>query len=300
MPGDDYLRPRPGDPFRFPARLYCDLLDLVANDKRGQGAIVSGAIARDFANTIIQIKNGTGSNLPRFSVLGFNGTVITVSGSVDSFKDGICLIGRTPSLPADSAKWAITLEPIADGNIGYAVIAGVCLVQVNVIDANDQYADAIDSDNSKLKSSASGGAQILYKESGTGTKWAVVRFPFTPISSLDVKLTAHTQDGTNKRWKYDWVEVEKTSTGYGGWTNVSGGRSGSGSDFDYAYNSIENGNGASGLYGNGVNSTHLTGSLDIQPAPANTIVRGQIVYISGTDKPEVWFEYANGIDGACS
>jgi hypothetical protein len=50
---------------------------------------------------------------------------------------------------------------------------------------------------------------------------------------FDAKITAHAQDGSNKRWSYTFSEVEKTSSGYGGWTVKSGGMAGT------AYNRTE-------------------------------------------------------------
>jgi len=52
---------------------------------------------------------------------------------------------------------------------------GVVQVQIDVTDANHGYADVKASDNTKLASGASGSAVILWKESGTGTKWAIIR-----------------------------------------------------------------------------------------------------------------------------
>src|SRR4051812_18686406 len=93
------------------------------------------------------------------------------------------------------------------------------------------------------------------------------------FDSFWIQIGTSSQDGSNKRWKYDWIEVYKSAAGYGGWTAVDSGRSGHGDDFDYAYNGVEDLNGASGTFGNGVDSANLTGSFDIQPVPANVIVR---------------------------
>jgi hypothetical protein len=83
--------------------------------------------------------------------------------------------------------------------------------------------------------------------------------------------------------------------------DVSGGHSGHSSSWGYAYNMVENINGASGSYGNGVSSTNLTGTLDIKPIPNNVVLRAWIVYpLSSGALPELWVSYENGIDGGCS
>ncbi len=115
-----------------------------------------------------------------------------------------------------------------------------------------------------------------------------------------IRIGSATQDGSNKRWKYDWTEYEKSTAGYGGWTAVSGGRTGHSSTFGYAYNGVEDGNGASGLYGNGVDSSNLTGTIDIQKVPPDqVIVFAEVVNPADGSLPELWFAYENGIDGDC-
>jgi hypothetical protein len=110
------------------------------------------------------------------------------------------------------------------------------------------------------------------------------------------KITNAAQDGTNKRWTYTAKRQAKTATGYGGWSNHAADTA------DYTlYNSLENMNGATGLYGNGVNSANLTGTFAIQRIPNDAIVWATAVTFTtgGTTYTEYWFESPNGIDGAC-
>lgn len=110
-------------------------------------------------------------------------------------------------------------------------------------------------------------------------------------------LTSSSQDGSNKRWKYAWSEAYKTSAGYGsGWSTLPNGRTGTTST-NTAYNSIENINGASGAYGNGVTSTNLTGTIDIKAIPNNTPIFLRPVRTGTT--LEYWFSISNGVDGGC-
>lgn len=106
-------------------------------------------------------------------------------------------------------------------------------------------------------------------------------------------VASPSRDGDNWRWSYTFTEVKKNSTGYGGWTALTGGRTGT------AYNTIEDMNGESGLMGNGVNTDNLSDTeMTVQPCPANTPVRMYLVTASdGT--PEYWFSYENAIDGTC-
>jgi hypothetical protein len=110
------------------------------------------------------------------------------------------------------------------------------------------------------------------------------------------RIASSSQDGTNKRWTYTCKLQAKTATGYGGWSD-------SGTDTaDYTlYNSIENGNGATGTYGNGVASSNLTGTFAVKPLGANARVKAWPVTFtaSGTSYTEWWFSAVNQVDGAC-
>ena len=115
-----------------------------------------------------------------------------------------------------------------------------------------------------------------------------------------VRVTGSTQDGTNKRWKYTAVEVELTTVGYDGWTDKSGGATWAGGEPGaYVYNLAEEMNGASGTFGNGVSSTNLSGTFDVQPIPDDMIVT-VTRHLTTEGEPVWWTNVANGIDGACS
>jgi len=113
------------------------------------------------------------------------------------------------------------------------------------------------------------------------------------VESHWMKITGATASG--KRWQYSGKIQKKTTAGYGGWVDDT-----SFNEITTAYNMIENMNGATGLWGNGVTSTNLSGSIDIKPAPTGAIVRVYLEIVSGaTPTREWWFQYENGIDGAC-
>lgn len=99
------------------------------------------------------------------------------------------------------------------------------------------------------------------------------------------------QDGTNKRWAYEFVEVEPCDADE--FCSVTGAREGT------AYNLIEIGNGATGTYFNGVSSTNLTGTFALQKCPADAIVVMYQKADQNTGTIRYFFQYENGIDGAC-
>jgi hypothetical protein len=116
-------------------------------------------------------------------------------------------------------------------------------------------------------------------------------------SGFRARIGAATPAGDNQ-WTYAFVEVEKTAAGYGGWTTLSGGRTGS------ARNTIEDMNSDTGVQGNGVDVANLDTdafTFEIQPCPAGNVVWMRTVRFMVDDEPttEYWFDYENGVDGEC-
>ena len=100
----------------------------------------------------------------------------------------------------------------------------------------------------------------------------------------------------NNRFSYNFLEVDKTAAGYGGWSTWGDGETGT------AYNTIEDMNDGSGIEGNGVDvSAPDFAGFFIAPAPVGAIVMVEKLdfYASGTEIIEYWFQYENGIRGTC-
>lgn len=106
-------------------------------------------------------------------------------------------------------------------------------------------------------------------------------------------VTGSSQNGSNKRYVYSMRRQEKTATAYDGWTDVDPVEDIS------AFNDQEEGNSSTGLFGNGVNSTNITGGLAFKPAPTGKGVH-RVYAVTLTDGTvEYWFSHANAIDGSC-
>lgn len=115
------------------------------------------------------------------------------------------------------------------------------------------------------------------------------------------KITGNAADGAN-RWKYAWSEVEKTVAGYGGWTVLADGRTGT-TAASPARNTIEdiNNDTAETVLGNGVTVSSLDtaeATFTLKACTTSNIVKmHEVVVVGGT--PEYWFSYENGVDGSC-
>lgn len=118
--------------------------------------------------------------LTEYQILGLSDLNQTPTGAINNFLATIVFTGVNPT--SDYAgKFAIVQEPIAKGAVGRAKISGISQVKVNFSSAAHGYAEAsATGDVIELTSTATGrdgGAEVLWKESGTGSKWAIIRFP---------------------------------------------------------------------------------------------------------------------------
>ena len=144
---------------------------------------ISGALSMQRMNGVARVKNSSGSDLSRFSVVAPSGIMVSQTDNANEFYEDPVLTVTTPAAADQLRGWGVLQEPIKSGSVGRCLFVGLTPVQIDVVDSGDDYADIIASDNAKLQSGPFGGAAILYKASGTGTKWAyvVIGTPGTPL-----------------------------------------------------------------------------------------------------------------------
>jgi hypothetical protein len=194
MPNFNFPKVRKGDDAAqvFSAGFHnacVDALKWVDAQRNRNGAGAANSLVDD--PCVVWIKNAGEEDRDRFEILGIDSTVpIAPTDNLDAFKQHFVLNGVTPTA-AHSGKFVILLEPIVAGEIGSALAMGVCPCKVQVAAGGMIYADVSDGDGTALEESDSG-AQILWIESGTGTKWAIVRLAggggggdIVPIELLD-------------------------------------------------------------------------------------------------------------------
>lgn len=167
---------KPGEPLRIPAATFNTFIDAAEDFRRRQHNQSAGMQPNWRQTGIVPIKNNSGGDLGRFAVLGIDGPIFAPAESDDGFKNRVALVGVTPADPTHIGRFAILLEPIANGKIGQAAVAGVCVAKVDVQAEDDGFADIADGSAASLTSGPSGAATILWKESGTGLVWAIIRF----------------------------------------------------------------------------------------------------------------------------
>ncbi len=116
----------------------------------------------------------------------------------------------------------------------------------------------------------------------------------------EITASAVADSPAQNRWTYSWKEKCKATAGYDGWSDVSGGMTGT----NNAYNIIEDMNTASDassptVQGNGVDidGTDFPAGFAVKAAPDGVTVKLHMVSVGST--VEYWFAYENAIDGTC-
>lgn len=106
-----------------------------------------------------------------FGVLALDGPINNPADFEFEPYNGIKLRGIAPE--AEEDRFAVLQCSIDQGEVTPAIISGPTWARVNVIDEADTVCGPIADDTSKLKSGI-GNTPIIWKEDGTGEKWAMV------------------------------------------------------------------------------------------------------------------------------
>jgi hypothetical protein len=168
-----------------------DAANYINLNKPKIGAVNAGS--RGSNPNVFFIENNSGADLDRGYVLGIDTPITTPDADEDRFCEGIAFEGVEPVAGTHEGKFAVLVEPINDGDLGRAAVAGIVQAKVDIQAETDKFAD-IEGASTLLKSGASG-AKILWKETGTGEKWAVVRLGL-PTNLPPIYKATSAQDGT--------------------------------------------------------------------------------------------------------
>jgi hypothetical protein len=172
--GDAFRKVRDGERLKIPAAAYNAMID-AAQDYINRKNNLTSETGKQLPVNMVYIKNTTGAAVDRLNILGIGGSEI--DATTVSFKQTTVLTGVTPSKTDHaSGRFVITAEPIGIDCIGRAYVSGFTPVYLNIIDEGHLYAEIKEGDVTQLESAATGSAVILYKQEGTGTKLAVVRY----------------------------------------------------------------------------------------------------------------------------
>ena len=162
-----------GDYFdAMPVRAWNTFIDSAQDFLRRQNGLRAPVQYGSWSSGIFPVRNDSGADRARFEILTITGTLFTQASRPEEFYNQPTMTAGATSTPPE--KFVILQEPVKSGEVGRGMLIGVSAVQIDMVDATDDWADVISGDSSKLRSGPFGSSRIVYVPSGTGTKWGYV------------------------------------------------------------------------------------------------------------------------------
>jgi len=107
--GDALKKVRAGDPMRIPAHTYNTFIDAARDylEHREGNARDAMRALRDVC--IVPVRNESGADRDRFEILGIHSPIFSPSESLTAFKDGVALVGVSPTCGLHAGRFAVLL-----------------------------------------------------------------------------------------------------------------------------------------------------------------------------------------------
>ena len=163
-----------------------DMTDAIRTNTAGSPQSILGGFVGEPALGV-QIYNGLGREVALGEVVGLGEQKTT--GNLMQRVINIEEIDLTDHRDA----FAIVGKQFNDKNISTGYISGLCLARINIEDADHGYAE-MKASETFLQSVGFGMVKIIWKETGTGEVWAVVRLGHNP-GVITVTAQADESDG---------------------------------------------------------------------------------------------------------
>lgn len=180
------------------------------------------SVPPDRQNTVIPIRNDSGVDLRKYDVVGIEGIInlpptdggepvdpiesVTDIQKLGRFQDQICFKGVTANDSGDSdegkyeGKFAIVQSNIAINEIGWAVISGLTLARISLVDASHEFADV------EVDEDVTPAGDIVYEdrqEDDDGDPWPVI--PLKSSTSGNFKILWKEKDEKTDEGEWIWA-----------------------------------------------------------------------------------------------
>jgi hypothetical protein len=165
---------RPGDKLRIAAEQINWINRQMAADTSFGGGPLAGI---EPGKNVIMARNTTGGDVPRWGVMAIGGVEINpASGDTQrrSFEEQPCITGTMPTATTGAA-FCIAVEPIKSSKIGRVAVAGVVQAKITVGSGVTGDRARPHASSETLELADDGPARVLWRPSGSGTVWGLVR-----------------------------------------------------------------------------------------------------------------------------
>lgn len=201
----DMPRVAPGQPFRPSASAMNRTAAVVEDVEAWKRTLGLGNLPAFSPPVIIDVKNGSGTDIPLYGIVEPSGCVFVPTDNLVSFQNRPAVVGAVPTA-ACMGRFGVALTPIAAGRVGQVLFSGLTVCQVDITDRNVNEVAEIVGDVSKLRTAAHGTGRIIARESGTsGTKWALVQLGVGREPGIRWKPTSTTLVGGSDPPKYKYT-----------------------------------------------------------------------------------------------
>ncbi len=154
-----------GKPLAIHADTFNTMVDAAKLTLRtGQKTGAGQPTSKPMEPSRIRLVNASGGDRQRFDVLAVATPAIGPGDNLAQFSREILPQGVLPHEVSHYGKFAVLLNPIAEGAIGLAVVDGEVPCRVSIGNRDHQYADVDHLNPSALKSCSFGSAQIIWKQ----------------------------------------------------------------------------------------------------------------------------------------
>ena len=164
-----------GEKFKVKANTWNAFIDAANHYKNTQMSLGFEALRGNAKTGIILVSNDSGGLLEQFSPVILDDLIIQPDNAEkeQEFKSRVPVFsGKKVSADNKDKPFAILQVPLESEKLGKALLQGITPVKVNIGNESHKYAKL---SAAGLVSTSSGSGRILWKESGTGEKWALLQ-----------------------------------------------------------------------------------------------------------------------------
>jgi len=206
---DAFRKVRSGQPLVIPAQAYNAFVDAALAERRREQSRGGGPLGDALPRGVVLVRNDSDQTIEPYHALAISG-VLAEPGADDqerTFHSRTPLTGEVASEDSNTMAFVVATQPISPGGLGRCVLTGITPAKVTVNDESDTTCE-LTADETVLTSTPMGGAPILWKEDGTGEKWAVIELGRPSLGRITAVLGEAQRIPTEaNRWRYPWVEA---------------------------------------------------------------------------------------------
>lgn len=142
----------------------------------------------------IDVKNSHSSDVPARGVLGIVGPLFTPTENARGFRNNPILDCTEPTND-HYGRFIVTTQPHDVAKIRTGIVAGLAVVNVDVVDALHRFADVKSGDATQLQSGLHGSARLITPPTTTGTRELLVLLAAGDNPIIDATAAANIPDG---------------------------------------------------------------------------------------------------------